>query len=199
MVGLAPGRGAGAVHARRSSTCPSSMPRGWRGRTRRSSFSPSSSSEAPELADMLDYAHRHREVVEGFRRFSIATRSSAASRRPGDRFRSAAQLGLLNPRRVPHATADAGCRDGSRRRRKTIVVRRRGPGAAVIAPAIAVLLPPRLVVGVTPPGARAPGGRAPGRGDGRSNSSTRATRRSPSAPRGRPHGAAAVAATRTST
>jgi uncharacterized protein (DUF924 family) len=52
-------------------------------------------SEAPELADMLDYAHRHREVIERFGRFphrnEILGRQSTAEeiafiQRPGSGF-----------------------------------------------------------------------------------------------------------------
>ena len=82
-------------------------------------------SEAPEQADMLDYAHRHREVIERFGRFphrnEILGRQSTAEEIA---FRQAARLGILSG---PSARRDYGRRglSGWRRPRSE---RRRGHG-----------------------------------------------------------------------
>ena len=52
-----------------SSTCRSSTPRAWRCRTRRSACSRVWWRPRPSCADMLDYARRHRAVIERFGRF----------------------------------------------------------------------------------------------------------------------------------
>ena len=89
--------------------------------------------EAPEQASMLDYAHRHRAVIERFGRFPHRNEIlGRALDRRGARVPAAAGLEVLSRGRRRRFRADAGCRDDGRprsarrRRRDRRATRRRG-------------------------------------------------------------------------